>query len=120
MIWLFDNHRKYPNILKPNIYYGLKTHDVMDKACTTRNCMQQKSRERTRKACLNVLLWIKPGVDKSIPVKLDLLDFKLLSRFISTFKKIMKRKDHKGQEFNATDGTISREQELEVRLGAST
>ena len=40
MIWLFDIHRKYPNILEPNIYDDFKTHDVMDKERTTRNRKQ--------------------------------------------------------------------------------
>ena len=36
-IWLFDNHRKYPNLLEQNIYDDLRTHDAMDTARTTRN-----------------------------------------------------------------------------------
>ena len=113
-IWLFDNHRKCPNLLEPNLFDDLKTHDTMDKARTTKNGKQSKSRESIRKACRNALREIKPGVDQSITVKFDLLDFKVFLRFLSTFKKRVKRREHKGQEFNAIDGTIAREQEVEV------
>ena len=86
-IWLFDNHRKYPKTLEPNLYHELKTHDVMDKVRMTRNGKKSKSRESIRKACQNALRGIKPGVDQLILLKLDLLDFKVFSRFLSTFKK---------------------------------
>ena len=55
IIWLFDNHRKYPNLLEPNIYNDLKTQDVMDKAHTTRNGKQSKSRENILKSSQNAL-----------------------------------------------------------------
>ena len=108
IIWLFDNHIKYPNLLEPNIYNDLKTQDVIDEDHTTRNGKKSKARENIQKYSQNALRGINPGVDQSIPVNLYLLDFKVFSTFISTFKKIVKRRYHKGQEVHATDGTIAR------------
>ena len=86
IIWLFDNHRKFPNPLEPNIYNDLKTQDVIDKAHKTRKVKKSKARENIQKFSHNALRGINPGVDQSIPVKLDFLDFKVSSRVISTFK----------------------------------
>ena len=52
-IWLFDNHRKYTNLLESNVYDDLKTHDAMDKNSMERKGKQSKSIYSIRKACRN-------------------------------------------------------------------
>ena len=67
--------------MESNVYDDLKTHDAMDKNSMERKGKQSKSIYSIRKACRNEWLGIKPGVDHSILVELDNLDFKVFQDF---------------------------------------
>lgn len=118
MIWLFDNHQKYPNLLESNLYYALLNNDRIDKTEFTRGGRPSKARRYVQNKFCEALYNIKPGVEESILVRLEHLSFRIFSSFLSTFKKKVKRRDcEQGEQYQERPDV---ENEVEVRLGAST
>ena len=55
MIWLFNNHQKYPNLLESNLYHALLDNDRIDKTELTRGGRPSKARRYVRKKCREAL-----------------------------------------------------------------
>jgi hypothetical protein len=113
MIWLFNNRGSFSHLLEPFILEQMKTAYSQDKARRTKSGRPSKSRECLRDTCRRVLRSINPEVASSMPVKLELLDFKTFSRFLSTFKKRVKKRKVKGN-------VIVSELDVEIRLSPSS
>ena len=91
ILWMFDHHKKYPSRLQPTLYNMKKTKNLKDISHITTRGKWSKSRHVIRSFCREFLWKIKPYVQASIPVKLEHLTFAILSRFLITFKKKLKK-----------------------------
>ena len=96
MIWFFDNLKKYPNLLEPTIASQMEAARAKDSQRRTKNGRLSKSRESICATCRKVLKAINSGVVNTIPIKLEKLNFKVYARFLSTFKKTVKKRNIAG------------------------
>ena len=87
----FDNLKKYPNLLEPTIASQMEAARAKDSQRRTKNGQPSKSKENIRAACRKVLRAINSAVVNKIPIKLEKLHFKIYARFLSTFKKTIKK-----------------------------
>ena len=112
IIWLFDQHNKYPILLQPTMYYMMQTKNLEDISRMTKQGKQSKSRHGIRSVYLEAIRTIKPYAQASISVKLEHLTFTLFSRFLSIARKNLKR--------GIQEQVKVKNQSVEVRLNAST
>ena len=87
ILWMFDQHNKYPSLLQPTLYFIMQTKNLEDISQMVKGGKWYKSRYEIRAVCLESLQKIKPYVQASIPVKLEHLKFTIFSRVLSTVKK---------------------------------
>ena len=92
MIWLFDNDDKYHHLLEPAIVPRLEEGHAKDKARRTKRGKPSVKRDYLREACLEALVNNDPTDPKSMPIKLESLEFRVFTRFLSTFKKQVKKR----------------------------
>ena len=93
MICFFDNLKIYPNPLEPTIDSQMEATRSKDSQRRTKNVRPCKSRESIRATRRKVLRAINSGVVNTIPIKLEKLNFKDYARFLSTFKKTVKKRN---------------------------
>ena len=98
ILWLFDHHKKYPILLQPTLYDMMNTKNLVDISRMTTRGKRSKSRHGIQAIFREALQKIKPDVQASIPVKLEHLAFTTFSRFLSTFKKNVKKGVEKSKE----------------------
>ena len=115
LLWLFENNEKYPDLLEQNLYERMSEGRVIDQDRRTRKGLPCKKRERIRAVCRQSLQQMKADDAESIPLNLQKLTFTIFSRYLSTFKKKIKRKRKRGELMR--DGEAV---DVEVRLSASS
>ena len=96
MIWLFDGGEKYSHLFESSIYPKMEEAHANDKKRKTKSGRARKKRDYLRATCLEALTSINPADAGTIPIKLEILDFTIFTRFLSTFKKKVKKRNMQG------------------------
>ena len=91
MIWLFDSGENYHHLLEPCILSKMEESHARDKARRTKKGKPCKLRDYLREACLQALLNIDPSDPESMPVQLEMLNFIVFTRYLSTFKRLVNK-----------------------------
>ena len=113
MIWFFDNLKKYPNLLEPTIASQMEAACAKYSQRRTKNDRPSKSRESIRATCRKVLRALNSGVVNTTPIKLEKLNFKVYARFLSTFKKTVKKR-------NIVGNVVVSNSSVKIRLSPSS
>lgn len=87
MVWLFDSGERYQHLLEPRVLADMKVAHQKDQGRKTKKGNPSKKRDYLRASCTRALAAIDPTIKETIPVKLEALEFKVFTRFLSTFKK---------------------------------
>ena len=116
MVWLFDSGEKYQHLLEPSILLEMNAADQKDKDRKTKKGTASKKRDYLRASCTRALTAINPSVEVSIPVKLEVLEFKVFTRFLSTFKKRVTKRTQDVMEGEV----VMNESDLVIRLSPSS
>ena len=99
MIYLFYNLEKYHNLLELTIARQMEAARAKDVQRRTKKSRHSKYWERVHDRCRKVLRSINSGVVNKIPIKLEKINFKVYARFLSTFKKTVKKSNIVGTVF---------------------
>ena len=86
-----------------------------DSSRRTGSGRKSNSRKSLRDLCRKLLRSINPEDPSSRPIKLDLLTFKIFARFLSTFKKSVKKRKR-----SSADNMDIQYEEVQIRLGISS
>lgn len=116
MVWLFDKGDQYRHLIEPSIIPSMEAAHERDKQRRTKKNKPSKKRDYLRNVCTATLKAIDPSDESTIPIKLGILEFKIFTRFLSTFKKTIKKRKI------AQDGedVVVNESETEIRLSPSS
>ena len=91
MIWLFDSGENYHHLLEPCILSKMEESHACVLARRTKKGKPCKLRDYLREACLQALLNIDPSDPESMPVQLEMLNFIVFTRYLSTFKRLVNK-----------------------------
>jgi len=108
-------HTTHPDIIPFHMLQRMDAAQTTDAARRTGSGRKSNSRKSLRDLCRKLLRSINPEDPSSRPVKLDLLTFKIFARFLSTFKKSVKKR----KRISADNMNIEYE-EVQIRLGISS
>jgi hypothetical protein len=93
MLWAFDNSDKYGDMFTPSTLEALKAAHQKDKERRTATGKPCKMRDHIRNKCYEFLRAIVKGDESTFPIKLENINFAKYSRFLGTFRKVVKGKD---------------------------
>ena len=93
MLWVFDNLDKYGDMLNPSTLEALTAAHQKDKERRTAAGKPSKMRDHIRNKCYEFLRAIVKGDESTFPIKLENITFANYSRFLGTFRKVVKGKD---------------------------
>ena len=91
MLWLFDNYNKYPDVLEQSLYSSMAEAEIMDRRHVARKSISSKGRIEIRSVCRSALRMIKSDKPESIPINFHSLTFTIVSRYLATFKRTIKK-----------------------------
>ena len=114
MVWYFDRGEKYRYLFNPNLLPILRDADLKDKQRTTKKGKPSKKRDHLRAACQEALTNINAEQPETIPINLEQLDFKVFTRYLSTFKKTVKKRNSEG------DFEVDVDEKNKIRLSPSS
>jgi hypothetical protein len=97
LLWLFENNGTYPDLLEPNLYQRMREANGIDQARRTRTGRPCKKRDSIKAVLHSSLRKIKSDMEEAIPIKLDQLTFTIFSRYLSKFKKKLRKKKREGK-----------------------
>mmetsp|Transcript_53132 Transcript_53132/g.112917 ORF Transcript_53132/g.112917 Transcript_53132/m.112917 type:complete len:257 (-) Transcript_53132:345-1115(-) len=97
MVWLFDMGKNYRHLFAPRIIPWMEAAHAKDKKRKTKKGYASKKRDHLRDACQAALQGIKPSDVTTIPVCLEQLDYRIFTRYLSTFKKKVKKRSAEGE-----------------------
>ena len=98
MLWLFDSGEMYQELLQPGVLEKMCDDYAKDTARRNKNGSPCKKRDYIRASCIETIGTIDPEIPQTLPVHLESLSFKVFSRYLSTFKKrVKKRSLHPGE-----------------------
>ena len=92
MLWLFDSGEMYQELLQSCVLAKMHDGHAKDTARRNKNGSPCKKRDYIRAACIEAIDAIDPEISQTLPVHLESLSFKVLSRYLSTFKKRVKKR----------------------------
>jgi len=100
MLWAFDDMEQYGDkILTPSTVEKMKAAHLRDKERRTQAGRPSKKRDYIREECKTLLKAISKRDESTIPIRLENLNFDLISRFLATLKRVAKgMKDNNGRK----------------------
>jgi len=116
MVWLFDSGERYQHLLGPSVLADMKVAHQKDQGRKTKKGKPSKKRDYLRASCTRALAAIDPTIKETIPVKLEALEFKVFTRFLSTFKKRVTKRTKDVMEGEV----VMNEKDLVIRLSPSS
>ena len=113
ILWLFDNRNKYGALLEALFLIDLGHQHAVDQNTLNHDGTVSKRRKMVRSCIKTKLLSIRAGVEATFPVILRNLTFTIVSRYLGTFKKTIKKtngmnRDNCAGRNNVTDNVVIR------------
>ena len=98
ILWLHKHRELYPDILHRNFVNDLNTMEEKDNQVLTKKGKASRKRENIRNCIRIMIANMNIEQKETIPISLEKLTFQIFTRYLSSFKKKIKKKNTGGDE----------------------